>query len=1030
MIRAGAVLRAAFAVGFCLAACRPRTDPGNLLEQVDQAFAAQWHSPVAVAGVPGRTCVPFHPRTPVPWCVAGEGANHDDRPLAQWSAALRRRFVQDSSPAVVRALVQLELLARPDAASLDQVVALQRWRAERPNAGAAVADELAAVLLVRYASTRRIDDLLEAHELLASNRPVTFPPYQAPAVDAAAGLARESASCANLHLVRAWAGVPFDAPLSVAGCADARSPVTDRATRPGESWPQSRDDSLALAEAVVWPEFSYDMAWGHLLPMAASALVAGDQGAAAALLRAAECIGTALAAHGVDSSVARTAAQLQRTATTVIPPRSLLVQLAQYGALRRGEPRPNTERRRALREIARTIQRYATDWPDLTDQVRMTTASMDLIGQSAQPGTAHQAYQALQRRHARQGTVFAQRLAYNDALASTSLGDHADAASRLDVLARDCARRGRRECQQGAAAMGAAVAQLAGDDERNGSLLAVALEAGPLPWRLSQWTLLAALRERASRLGWAHAAQELFDASWTVAARLRRPDLQADELVSLAHASERAGDHVRLRRHALRLDTLLRDMLSPEDRAYFEPERQWLMGAVAMADGQTSARALLDSSVSRLAADSNSTRSDRPMLTRARAYLASGDSLQALLQLDSLLRRLSRRGTNQGTYFDRVRAMELAGEAGWLAASVLLHTGRDAQLVQALSGQPFLHADWPATDSHRTASLLLRRWRADTVFLWFRSPAGWQRAAVRVSPEDIRRTSTTFARADLEALHAAFIAPVISSDPTLGSDRRTHLRIDARGDLASIPWTALVDPRTGRYLVEKIGVVLTDDSWRVPTSTAVRADASVTVIDAAPGDGVMALPGAQREVAAVAARWPKASVLPATIGGDALLKSLRTSVLVHFSGHGVLDASRPERSYLMLSGDGRQRIDGGHFARADLRGVQVMILAACQSSADGRRRGPAMDRDAPWARSGLATLAHAIVAAGVHEVIGAGWPVDDRATALFMADLHDALRQSMAPRDALRAAQLRSLQSTDPTQRSPRAWAAFQLVGR
>lgn len=1030
MFRSAAVLRAAFVIGVGLSACRPRTDPDDLLRRVDRAFAEQWHSPVAVAGVPGRTCVPFHPRTPLPWCAAGEGASPDDRPLAHWSGVLRRRFVQDSSPAVARALVQLELLARPDAVSLEQAVALQRWRVERPNAEAAATDELAAVLLVRYASERRIDDLLEAHELLASNRPVTFPLNQAPAVAAAAGMARESARCANLHLVRAWAGVPFDALRSLAGCAEAGSAVTDRATRPGESWPQSRDDSLALAEAVVWPEFSYDMAWGHLLPKAAGALVAGDQRAAAALLRTAERIGTALAAHGVDSSVARTAARLQRAAIAATPLRSLLDQLTLYGAIRRGEPLPNADRRQALRGIAQTMRPHATDWPDLTDQVRMTMASMDLIGQSAQPGAAHEEYRALQRRHAGGGTVFAQRLAYNDALARASLGDHADAASRLDALAQDCARLGRRECQQTSAAMGAAVAQLAGDDERSGSLLALALETGPQPWRLAQWTLLAALRQRASRRGWAHAAQELFDASWTIAARFRRPDLQADELVSLAHASERAGDSVRVRHHAARLDTLLRDALSAEDQAYFEPERQWLMGAVAIADGQAAARALLDSSVTRLAADSNSTRSDRPMLTRARAYLANGDSVQALVQLDSLLHRLSRRATAMGTYFDRVRAMELAGEAGWLAASVLAHSGRDAALVRALSGQPFLHADWPASGTHRAVNVLLRRWRGDTVLVWFRSPAGWRRQVVHMSPENIRRTGAAFMRADLEALFAAFIAPVIESDPTIGIDHRTHLRIDARGDLASIPWAALVDPRTGRYLVETVGAVLTDDSWRVPVSTTVPPDAPVTVIDAAPGDGVMALPGARREVTAVTARWPKARVLDAASGVDALLAGMRAARLVHFSGHGVLDADRPERSHLVLSRDGRQRIDGSHFAHADLRGVHVMILAACHSSADGRRTRPFTGRTAPWERSGLATLAHVIVAAGVHEVIAAGWPVDDRATAHFMADLHDALRQPMGPQEALRVAQLRSLRSTDPTQRSPRAWAAFQLVGR
>ena len=56
--------------------------------------------------------------------------------------------------------------------------------------------------------------------------------------------------------------------------------------------------------------------------------------------------------------------------------------------------------------------------------------------------------------------------------------------------------------------------------------------------------------------------------------------------------------------------------------------------------------------------------------------------------------------------------------------------------------------------------------------------------------------------------------------------------------------------------------------------------------------------------------------------------------------------------------------------------------------------------------------------------------IDDAATQVFMVDLHRALRDGKTAAEALQVAQLASVESEDPARRTPRVWAAFQLLGR
>jgi CHAT domain-containing protein len=136
----------------------------------------------------------------------------------------------------------------------------------------------------------------------------------------------------------------------------------------------------------------------------------------------------------------------------------------------------------------------------------------------------------------------------------------------------------------------------------------------------------------------------------------------------------------------------------------------------------------------------------------------------------------------------------------------------------------------------------------------------------------------------------------------------------------------------------------------------------------------------------------------------------------------VFDDERPDQSVLVLAPGIEDaapgRITATELERGDLGHLRLVVLSACETirSRSGRS-------------GGFAGLAGAFLAAGAGGVVGSLWPVDDRLTQALMSEFHRAYRQSGDGADALRAAQLRLLQSAEPALRAPTAWAAFRYAG-
>ncbi|MBP7867740.1 MAG: tetratricopeptide repeat protein [Acidobacteria bacterium] len=189
------------------------------------------------------------------------------------------------------------------------------------------------------------------------------------------------------------------------------------------------------------------------------------------------------------------------------------------------------------------------------------------------------------------------------------------------------------------------------------------------------------------------------------------------------------------------------------------------------------------------------------------------------------------------------------------------------------------------------------------------------------------------------------------------------------------------------------------------------------------------LPGTRREIEGIARLFGERAQV--RLGPDAtresVLKLSRSTRLVHFACHGLMDPDFPMNSALALSpapaeGPGKDESGKTDLLQAweiiqDLRlDSDCVVLSACETGV-GKVFGG----------EGILGLTRAFLYAGARSVVVTLWPISDESTARFM---HAFYREILAgvPRDqALRRAQANL--ARQPGFAHPFHWAAFVLVG-
>jgi CHAT domain len=144
--------------------------------------------------------------------------------------------------------------------------------------------------------------------------------------------------------------------------------------------------------------------------------------------------------------------------------------------------------------------------------------------------------------------------------------------------------------------------------------------------------------------------------------------------------------------------------------------------------------------------------------------------------------------------------------------------------------------------------------------------------------------------------------------------------------------------------------------------------------------------------------------------------------IIHFATHGFFDSRHPELSWIALTMVDRNGAStNGLMPLPDIYNLdlsaELTVLSACQTGLGKDVKG-----------EGLVGLTHSFLSAGSRSVVASLWKVDDRATAVFMAEFYKRMFQDgMSPAAALRSAKLMMMR--DKQWSAPYYWAGFVLQG-
>ena len=218
-----------------------------------------------------------------------------------------------------------------------------------------------------------------------------------------------------------------------------------------------------------------------------------------------------------------------------------------------------------------------------------------------------------------------------------------------------------------------------------------------------------------------------------------------------------------------------------------------------------------------------------------------------------------------------------------------------------------------------------------------------------------------------------------------------RLLVVPAGRLGGIPWSAVAHG-TCKVVDDSILAVLPTPQL-LGNGTAPEGS-SALIVDAAD-----ALPGsplrhAAAETSQLRAWMPRGRDLAGTeLSSGAVLEALPTSTIAHFACHGVMETEEPTASRLILTADDALRVSD--ILEVDCSNLSLVVLSACRSAVHGHEMADE-----------FTSLAVAFLVAGAHTVVGTLWNVNDAAASLFSRRLFDTIRSGIAPRDAVRLAQV------------------------
>jgi CHAT domain-containing protein len=278
-----------------------------------------------------------------------------------------------------------------------------------------------------------------------------------------------------------------------------------------------------------------------------------------------------------------------------------------------------------------------------------------------------------------------------------------------------------------------------------------------------------------------------------------------------------------------------------------------------------------------------------------------------------------------------------------------------------------------------------------------------------------------------ERLHSLLIAPIAARLRGV-----TDLVVVPDGPLHRLPFAALVDRRTGRYLLDDFTVALAPSAeWLVTRPTWPR-DVATTPGALFVGNPARReadprfpdLPHSEREVRQVAGWYDAPTILTGPAATPRrVLEAIGRAPVAHFAVHAVANDQFPERACLRLAEDPEHPahaadLYAGDVDRLALPGTALVVLAGCRTADGALYRG-----------EGILSLARPFLDAGARSVVATLWDVDDFAAAALLTEFHRSFVSTGNVAASLRAAQLALARGDDPRLSAGMAWAGVVAFG-
>jgi CHAT domain-containing protein/tetratricopeptide (TPR) repeat protein len=263
-------------------------------------------------------------------------------------------------------------------------------------------------------------------------------------------------------------------------------------------------------------------------------------------------------------------------------------------------------------------------------------------------------------------------------------------------------------------------------------------------------------------------------------------------------------------------------------------------------------------------------------------------------------------------------------------------------------------------------------------------------------------SSSSAAKGVMQELYAALFSPAVRSALPEGTRR---LIIVPHSVLSYLPFAALRDPTTARYLVEDFDLLRLPSASALPTLRKGRTTVTTTANAFGAAD-VLApfptqLPGTLIEARAAARSIRGAQMYLGTRADEPTLRgALGRDGLVHIATHGVMNGRNPMFSRIELSRGtpGGGSANDGRLEVHEVLGLRVrsplVFLSGCET-------GAGVAGSTHWSRGeDYATLAQAFLYAGTRDVIATLWQIADDGAADFAGRFYTDLHTS-SPADAL-----------------------------